>query len=140
LQAGQPEILLHNSDNSTVGTLTVSKPVVTTSPADPSYGSRPAHGWYVIFKVTAAADPTNHDSWWVSPGDLHAVVDGQHYDEGDGNAYQALTDSQSATDLSATLGAGESVTSYLAFDVPSPHGQIAYAPNSDGQPVTVWSY
>jgi len=32
------------------------------------------------------------------------------------------------------------VTGYIAFDVPSAHGQIAYAPNYDGQPVAYWSY
>ena len=32
------------------------------------------------------------------------------------------------------------MTGYLYFDVPSAHGKIVYAPNSDGQPLAKWSY
>jgi hypothetical protein len=32
------------------------------------------------------------------------------------------------------------VTGYLYFDVPSAHGKVVYAPNSDGQPLAEWSY
>ena len=74
------------------------------------------------------------------PLDFHAVVHGQHYDEGNGHAYEALTSAQSGQDLSSTLSAGETATGYLAFDVPAVHGTIVYAPNSDGQPLATWSY
>jgi hypothetical protein len=138
LQAGDTETLGNNSDN-TVGTVTVGKPVVTTWPAQ-SYGEKPANGYYVIIKVTAKADPSYTDGWFVSPLDFHAVVRGQHYDEDNGHAYDGMTDAQESTDLSTTLGAGETVTGYIAFDVPSAHGKIVYAPNSDGQPIAEWSY
>jgi hypothetical protein len=138
LAAGQTEILGNDAD-ATIGTLTVGHPAVTTWPAQ-SYGEKPANGYYVVVKVTAKADPSYHDGWFVSPLDLHAVVGGQHYDEGNGHAFEALTDAQSSTDLSATLSAGETVTGYIAFDVPSAHGKIVYAPNFDGQPIAEWSY
>jgi hypothetical protein len=138
LQTGDTETLGDNSDN-TVGTVTVGKPVVTTWPAQ-SYGEKPANGYYVIIKVTAKADPSYTDGWFVSPLDFHAVVGGQHYDEDNGHAYDGMTDAQESTDLSTTLGAGETVTGYIAFDVPSAHGKIVYAPNSDGQPIAEWSY
>lgn len=139
LQAGQTETLTQTASGTPVGTVTVAKQAVTTYPAD-SYGEAPANGYYVIVKVTAAADPANHDGWFVSPLDFHAVVHGQHYDEGNGHAYEALTSAQSGQDLSSTLSAGETATGYLAFDVPAAHGTIVYAPNSDGQPLATWSY
>ena len=139
LTAGQTETLTKTADGTAVGTVTVAKQAVTTYPAD-SYGEAPANGYYVIVKVTAAADAANHDGWFVSPLDFHAVVHGQHYDEGNGHAYEALTSAQSGQDLSSTLSAGETATGYLAFDVPKAHGTIVYAPNSDGQPLAVWSY
>ena len=39
-----------------------------------SYGEKPANGYYVVVKLTAKADPSYHDGWFVSPLDLHAVV------------------------------------------------------------------
>ena len=59
LQAGQTETLTQTADGTPVGTITVAKQAVTTYPAD-SYGEAPANGYYVIVKVTAAADQANH--------------------------------------------------------------------------------
>ena len=139
LQAGQTETLTQTASGTPVGTVTVAKQAVTTYPAD-SYGEAPANGYYVIVKVTAAADKANHDGWFVSPLDFHAVVKGQQFTEDNGHAYDGETDAESSTDLSATLAAGETVTGYVAFDVPSAHGTIVYAPNYDGQPIATWSY
>jgi len=118
--------------------VTVGKPVVTTWPAD-SYGEKPANGYYVAFKVTYKADKGYTDGWNVSSLDFHAVVGGQHFDEDNGNAYEALSDINQELS-SSTLAAGETTTGMIVFDVPSPHGTIVYAPNFDGQPVAQWSY
>jgi len=140
LSTGQTETIADSTDT-TVGTVKVEDPTVTTSPADPSYGSRPAHGWYVIVKIDMAADPGYTDGWGVCDCDFYALVGGRHYDSGNGNSYEALKDYQSAQSISFTnLGAGESAAGYVAFDLPSRHGKIVYSPNSDSQPVAEWSY
>jgi len=139
LAAGDTEMLGSVSTNASIGTVTVGHPQVRTWPSD-SYGERPANGYYVVVKVTAKADSSYTDGWFVSPPDFHAVVKGQHYDQDNGHAYEGATDAERNTDLSATLAAGETVTGYLYFDVPSAHGKIVYAPNSDGQPLAEWSY
>jgi hypothetical protein len=41
---------------------------------------------------------------------------------------------------SSNLGAGETASSTLVFDIPAPHGRIAYAPNLDGQALGYWTY
>ena len=68
------------STNASIGTVTVGHPQVRTWPLD-SYGERPANGYYVVVKVTAKADSSYTDGWFVSPPDFHAVVKGQHYDQ-----------------------------------------------------------
>jgi hypothetical protein len=135
--AGDTEVISHGDTR--IGTVTVGKPEVSTTPAD-QYGQNPAHGYYVVVKVTIATDKTYTDGLDVYSGNFYAKVGSGHFDEGDGNAYDALTSHQSSTSLSSNLGAGETTVGYLAFDVPSPHGQIAFAPNADDQPIAVWSY
>ncbi len=138
LTAGQAETIADDS-NTTIGTVTVESARVTTWPAQ-AYGSKPANGYFVVVHVTAAADPAYTSGWDINELDFHALARGTHYDSGNGNAYDALADSQSNADLTATLAAGETSSGWMAFDVPSPHGQIVYAPNLDGQPVAEWSY
>jgi hypothetical protein len=71
------------------------------------------------------------------PG-LLAKYGSAHFDEGNGNAFEAPGNSQ---DLSfSTLGAGETATGTLVFDMPAPHGRIAYAPNLNGQALGYWRY
>jgi hypothetical protein len=138
LQAGETELIGATASGASMGTVTVGKPVVTTWPAD-SYGEKPANGYYVAFKVTYKADKGYTDGWNVSSLDFHAVVGGQHFDEDNGHAYEALSDINQELS-SSTLAAGETTTGMIVFDVPSPHGAIVYAPNFDGQPVAQWSY
>jgi hypothetical protein len=45
-----------------------------------------------------------------------------------------------ANSLSTLLAAGETTDGWLSFDVPSRHGEIVYAPNSNLQPIAEWSY
>ncbi len=139
LAVGQAETLGDSSD-ATVGTVTVESARVTTQPADPSYGERPANGYYVIVHVKATADPSYTDGWDLNALDFYALAGNRHYTWDSGNAYEALSSSQQNQDIMSTLAAGETVTGWLSFDVASPHGQIVYAPNLDGQPIAEWSY
>jgi hypothetical protein len=59
---------------------------------------------------------------------------------GSANSSDALSDSQSNQDITATLGAGETSSGWIAYDVPHPHGYIVYAPNANGQPLAEWKY
>jgi hypothetical protein len=139
LAIGQPEELADNA-GTTIGTVTVTSVTVTTRPADPAYGSRPANGRYVIVHVKATADPGYMDGFGVYSGDFYVLQAGSHYEEGGGNAYEALTDAQSNAGIAATLGAGETATGWEAFDVPARHGSVVYSPNSDGQPLAEWKF
>ena len=137
LSQGQSSTL-SDASNNTIGTLTVNLTAVTTQSADGT-GNSPVNGWFVVVKVEAAADSSYSQGWNVSESDFYALVGSQHYDNGGGNAFDALTNGQ-ANSLDTNLAAGESTTGWLSFDVPSKHGEIVYAPNSNGQPVVEWSY
>ncbi len=138
LAVGQAETL-GDSSSATVGTVTVESARVSTYSVQ-DYGSAPANGYFVVVHVTTTADQSYTDGWDINELDFHVLARGVHYDSGNGNAYSALSDAQSNADLTATLGAGESSSGWMAFDVPSAHGEIIYAPNYDGQPVAEWSY
>jgi hypothetical protein len=111
---------------------------VFTTSAD-QYGEPPQHGYYVVAHVSARTMNNFTDGFDVYSGDFYAKVAGQHFDEGDGNAYYALTMNQEEMGY-VTLAAGERAGGLLVFDVPSPHGQIVYAPNLDGQPLGSWKF
>jgi hypothetical protein len=111
---------------------------VFTTAAD-QYGEPPQHGYYLVVHVSARTLNGFTDGFDVSSFDFYAKVAGQHFDEGNGNAYYALTMNQ--TELSSTtLAAGEGTSGLLVFDVPRPHGQIVYSPNYDGQPLGSWQF
>jgi len=135
---GGQETLTETDTGTTIGTLTLASPHVTTYPAD-SYGERPQNGYYVIVTARAGADQGYTGGYDVSTSDFYALVGGQHYDEGDGNAYQALSDINSELGYT-TLAAGETTSGKLVFDLPSRHGEIVYAPNYGGQPLAEWKY
>ena len=135
---GGQETLTETDTGTTISTLAISSPHITTYPAG-SYGSSPQHGYYVIVTAKAGADQGYASGYDVSTSDFYALAAGQHYDEGDGNAYDALSDVRDELGYT-TLAAGETTTGKLVFDVPSQHGEIVYAPNYDGQPVAEWSY
>jgi hypothetical protein len=138
LAVGQPETLQDTSSGATIGTLTVKSARVTTQSADGS-GTAPANGYYVVVHVSAAADSAYTSGWYVSEKDFYDLVNSSHYSTGNGNAFDALTSAQ-ANSLDAQLAAGETAGGWLSFDVPSRHGAIVYAPNSNGQPIAEWSY
>lgn len=138
LTAGQTETLQDTSSGATIGTLTVKSAQVTTQSADGS-GNAPVNGYFVVVHVTAAADSAYTSGWYVSESDFYDLVNGQHYDNGNGNAFDALTSGQ-ANSLSTQLAAGETTDGWLSFDVPKRHGEIVYAPNGNGQPIAEWSY
>jgi hypothetical protein len=94
----------------------------------------------VIVHVKATADPAYTDGFDINELDFYDLTRGQHYDSGNGNAYNALSDRQSNADITTTLAAGETASGWMAFDVPSRHGKIVYSPNVDGQPIAEWSY
>jgi hypothetical protein len=136
LAAGQP-VTLSSQFGANGGTVTVTKVISTTSPADPSYGSGPANGQYILVQVTytAAAGKNleaNALDWYAK------TPSGQHYDYSSGNAMQALNSSQMLT--AATINGGETTTGWISFDVPAGHGTIVYAPNFQGQPLASWAY
>jgi hypothetical protein len=139
LALGQTVTLADPSSNAAIGTVTAESATVTTRPAQ-SYGYRPAHGYFVVVQVKATADPSYPDGWEISEDEFYALVRGTHYDPGNGYAIMALTDAQSTADITTVLAAGETARGWMAFDVPSRHGYIAYAPNPNGQPVAEWKY
>jgi hypothetical protein len=119
--------------------ITISGPVITTQPADPN-GSAPQNGYFVTVTATMTADSSYSDGFSINAYDFYALSPGGgHYTEDNGHALYAL--SGSGQELSSSmLAASESTSGKLVFDVPSAHGQIVYAPNSDGQPLAEWSY
>jgi hypothetical protein len=135
---GGPAAITESDTGQAEGTVTVSSPRVTTYPAD-SYGSGPQHGYFVIVTVTAIADAAYTGGFDISTSDFYALVSGRHYDEGNGNAYGALSDMNSELGY-VTLAGGETASGKLVFDLPSRHGEIIYAPNYDGQPLAEWKY
>jgi len=138
LPVGQPADI--TQDGSDAATVTVKSVNVTTMPADPEFGSPPANGYYVIVEVSASTLPGYTQGFDVNALDFYALSHGRHFEQDNGNAYDALSDTQSNQDVTATLGAGQTSTGFIAFDVTRPHGTIVYAPNFDGQPLAEWRY
>jgi hypothetical protein len=138
LAVGQAATLQDTNSGQTIGTLTVESANVTTQSADGS-GTAPANGYYIVVHVKATADSSYTSGWYISESGFYDLVNGSHYSNGNGNAFNALTSAQ-ANSLSAQLAAGETADGWLSFDVPSRHGEIVYAPNSNGQPIAEWSY
>ena len=139
LSVGQTETVGNASTNATSATITVESVSVTTQPAQ-SYGSAPANGYFVVVQVKATCDPSYTGGFPINELDFYDLVRGHHYDPGNGNSYSALSDSQTNQSITATLGAGETSSGWIAFDVPRSHGYIVYAPNANGQPLAEWKY
>ena len=138
LVMGQAEGLTQDGENA--GDIILAGLRVTTRPADLEFGNRPSHGYFVIVGVTATAFPTFTAGFDISTTDFYLLAKhGQHFDEGGGNAYDALSDPSQELGYT-TLAAGETASGKLVFDVPSLHGWIVYAPNIDGQPLAEWKY
>jgi Domain of unknown function (DUF4352) len=138
LTPGQAESVTAGSSQ-TAATITVESATVTTQAGDGS-GTAPANGYYVVVHVKATCDPSYTDGFPIDETDFYDLVGSTHYSSGNGNSYSALTSDQSNEDITATLAAGETSSGWIAFDVPSQHGNIVYAPNADGQPLAEWTY
>ncbi|HEY5987039.1 MAG TPA: hypothetical protein VIV12_11790 [Streptosporangiaceae bacterium] len=119
--------------------ITVARVTTTTQPADPEFGMAPQNGWFVIVHIRARALGNYSGGFDVNPFDFYARAGHRHYEQGNGNAFDALPMSQNTMDA-VTLNAGESTSGVIVFDLPSPHGKIAYAPNFEGGPLGYWSF
>ena len=114
--------------------LRATKPSVSTHRLSSSYGYGPARGYYVSFVVTIANVGTR--SVAIGPGDFFVQVSRQgKVTTLMGNAPYSGASAQLDT---TQLDAGESVTGPLTFDVRSPHGSLAFAP--DGSAAVTWTY
>lgn len=122
-----------SNDTGDIGTITVKSVNATSTPYD-QYGEAPKHGEFLIANVRA--DATGDMS--VYEGDFYVLVNGQHYEQGNGNALFALSgDTLGMTDLHA----GEHTSGPIVFDIPAGvHGKIVYDPNFDGPPIGSWSF
>jgi hypothetical protein len=134
LAVGQPLMVSQGGGTTTAATVTVTKVTVTTQPADPSFGSPPQNGYYIIATVTVTA---SQDGFDINTLDFYCLTHGHHYDEGNGNAFQAVSN---PADITGTLNSGETATGQEVFDVPYPHGKIVYAPNFQGGALAYWTY
>ena len=74
-----------------------------------------------------------------APQDFYAKHGSAHFDEGDGNAFEAPGDQQDL-DFSTLSARRDRERGTLVFDMPTPHGRIAYAPNLNGQALGYWRY
>jgi hypothetical protein len=125
-------------DGVDAATITVTRVSATQQPADPEFGSRPQHGWFVTAHVKVHALSSYSEGFDYNPLDFYAKSHGGHYNIDNGNAYDA-PGSDSELD-SGTLSAGESVSGTLVFDLPADHGSIRYAPNLDGTSIGGWRF
>jgi hypothetical protein len=135
-----PGMSIHvgSQDGTYNGTVIIDSISKSTAPAD-QYGSGPQNGVFVIAKVTMTADAGQQLE--VSSLDFYALVHGQHYDEGNGNSYDALSSVNSELQ-STTLNGGESTTGYIVFDLPTnTHGgTIIYSPfTGNGSSQSSWN-
>lgn len=144
-QAGPDQLAIGATESVTDGsgidaTLTATSARVTTKAADLEFGEPPAHGYYVIIHIKAVNLASASGSYDINPMDFYVKIHGRHYDEGDGNAFEAVADPSSAELSYTTLNPGESTSGVLLFDVPSPHGTLMYAPNYQGGAIVAWQY
>jgi hypothetical protein len=104
------------------GTVTITGAKVVTDPQT-EFGS--AHGHFVIATVKATA--ASGGQLDINLLDFYAKANGQHIGTMDGNAMDAIDNSQELT--ASTLNGGETAT-----------GQIVYAPGLNSQALASWNY
>lgn len=123
---------------STAGTVTVTAVDVSQQPGS-QYGSSPQNGYFAIAHISMKADPSYTAGLDANPTDFYVLVNGTQYSFDNANADSAYGNNQGLMD-STTLGAGQSTSGLVAFDISAAHGTIVYAPNSNSQPVAEWSF
>jgi hypothetical protein len=111
-----------------------SKPSVSRQRLSPSYGYAPSNGYYVTFLVTMVDTGTR--SIAIGPGDFYVQVSRQgKVTTLMGNAPYSGASAQLDT---TQLDPGQTVSGPLTFDVRTPHGTLAFAP--DGSAAVSWTY
>jgi hypothetical protein len=136
LAAGDTMIV--SQDGQDAAEITITRVNVTTQPADPEFGEPPQNGYYVTAHVKVKIKDDFTEGFDIYSGDFYAKHGTDHFDEGDGNALEAPGNNNELG--SSNLGAGETASGTLVFDMPAPHGRIAYAPNLNGQALGYWTY
>lgn len=127
--------MIATQDGQDAATIKITSVTTSTKPAD-AYSDGPQNGVFVKAHVTATTFDSYTEGFDISSSDFYTVQSGHHYDEGNGNA---LFSSDTSLEY-VTLGAAETTTGTLTFDVPSAHGKIAYSPNFEGGPLGYWRY
>ena len=122
-------------DDQPAGTLAVAS-VKSTRKSNVDYGLPPANGYFVTFTVRVNS---TIDGLGIGALDFYTVLGGRHYDAGNGNVYEGVNTNN---ELSyTTLNAGEHTQGTICFDLPSPHGQLQYAPIYQGATsIAIWKY
>jgi hypothetical protein len=113
----------------------VSKFVSTTYSADGF--SSPQNGYFLIVTVTVTSETNGFN---VNDLDFYVLENGNHYQYGNGNSFDATSGANNDLTTMNGLNSGESETGQLVFDVPATHGQLVYAPNYQGGPIAEWSF
>jgi hypothetical protein len=92
---------------------------------------KPSRGLYMGAYVTVRALADNVSTPW---GDIYATVNGHHHD---GDA--CCPEFGPSLDY-VNLNKGEHAEGWLAFDVPSRHGQLVLRNASDNSKIAVWTF
>ena len=133
---GIPGSIAITQDDQPAGTVAIAS-VKSTQKSSVDYGLAPAKGYFVTFtvRVNSTIDGLN-----IGAMDFYTVVGGRHYDAGTGNVYGGVNPDNELTYI--ILNAGEHTQGTISFDLPSPHGQLRYAPiyQGLGAPVATWKY
>lgn len=137
LNLGETAVITQNGQNA--AHVQITRVTVSTQPADPEFGSPPANGYFVVVHIRARALDNYSGGFDINPLDFYAKVGHQHFEEGNGNSFDALPMAQNEMDA-VTLNAGENTSGVIVFDLPSAHGKIAYSPNYEGGPLGFWKF
>lgn len=107
----------------------------TIEPNDPSFWDHPQHGLYLIVRITVKG--TGSAGFEINTSDFSVVApDGQTYDE------QTESDTWGQSLPLTTVRQGDTKRGVIVFDVSkrATHGEIAYDPNFNGDPIATWKY
>lgn len=132
LTVGQSENVEDNNNASDTASVTITSATNTTQSYDGL--ESPEYGYFVIFNISVMS---NFNGFNIDSLDFYVTINGQQYDEGNGNSIFATENDE---DITGTVNAGNTVTGQLYFDLPSIHGELVYSPNYDGAPLAEWSF
>jgi hypothetical protein len=116
--------------------LTITEVETLTQPVR-TYGDPPKHGQFAVFHIEVeglASSTFSGDDFYIR------TADGTRYDEGDGNAWDAVGDSDDRISY-VSFNAGERRTGVIVFDIPNDDtAELAFAPNYRSGPIGVWDF